>query len=142
MSAKELLQALRDRGVEVIAAGDKIRWRPKDAVTADEQREIVANKADLLVLLTPPDAVPNRGDLEERSETDALIATLRKVFDTVTCDNWTTAQRNVWGIAREVVEDYCQSRDLERLREAVVWLPAQAARMAAQAAELAKGSFT
>ncbi len=51
MSARELLEELREGGVELVADGDSLRYRPKEAVTAGLLELIVQNKPRLLVLL-------------------------------------------------------------------------------------------
>jgi TubC N-terminal docking domain len=49
-----ILAELRRRGVEVVAAGDKIRWRPKEAVPDTLRAAIVQHKPELLATLTVP----------------------------------------------------------------------------------------
>src|SRR5262249_44739730 len=51
MSAAELLGALRARGVELVAAGDRLRFRPVAAVTLDELAALRVQKAAVLSLL-------------------------------------------------------------------------------------------
>lgn len=51
MTAPALLATLRARGVEVVAAGDRLRYRPADAVPEDLVAAMRACKAELLALL-------------------------------------------------------------------------------------------
>jgi hypothetical protein len=51
MTAAALLDSLRARRVELVAAGDRLRYRPVESVTADELEALRACKAELLALL-------------------------------------------------------------------------------------------
>lgn len=51
MSARALLAELRDRGVELVVAGDRMRYRPTNLVTPDLLDRLRANKPTLLKLL-------------------------------------------------------------------------------------------
>jgi hypothetical protein len=51
MSAAALLAALRARGVQLAADGDRLRWRPREAVTAEERAALAQHKAELLLML-------------------------------------------------------------------------------------------
>ena len=51
MNAAELLGALRTRGVELVAAGDRLRFRPVAAVSPDELAALRAQKAAVISLL-------------------------------------------------------------------------------------------
>jgi hypothetical protein len=51
MSAAELLAELHRRGIELQAAGDRLRWRPREALTDPEYLALADHKAELLVLL-------------------------------------------------------------------------------------------
>lgn len=53
----DLLDRLRARGVELVAAGDRLRFRPADALTADELEALRRHKAEVLALLTAPAGV-------------------------------------------------------------------------------------
>ena len=57
MNAETLLTELRRKGVEVVAAGDKVRYRPADRVTADLLMKIRNCKGELLSLLSAPQLV-------------------------------------------------------------------------------------
>jgi len=51
-SADEILEELRSLGVEVIAEGGRLRWRPREVVPPAMRQLIVDNKEALIVLLT------------------------------------------------------------------------------------------
>ena len=51
MGPTELLAELTRRGVEITVEGDRLRFRPQDAVTADLRAELVEHKANLLRLI-------------------------------------------------------------------------------------------
>jgi TubC N-terminal docking domain len=61
VSAAELLAALRGRGVELQADGDRLRFRPVAAVTADELAALRAHKAGVLALLADLEALERDG---------------------------------------------------------------------------------
>lgn len=54
MDAATLLEALRSRGVTLTARGDRLTFRPVDAVTSDLLAALREHKADLLARLAPP----------------------------------------------------------------------------------------
>lgn len=54
MSATVVLRKLHRLGVEVQAEGGRIRWRPKEAVGPGLLTELIANKDDLIALLSAP----------------------------------------------------------------------------------------
>lgn len=58
MTPTAILEELKARKVTIEVAGDKLRFRPGDAVPADLREAIIANKAALLQLLTPQEAAP------------------------------------------------------------------------------------
>jgi hypothetical protein len=60
MTAAELLAHLRSKGVILIAAGDRIRWRPREAVSAEEQDTLLRHKPEVLSLL--------QGDVSDKPE--------------------------------------------------------------------------
>jgi hypothetical protein len=74
VTAAELLGALRTRGVELRAAGDRLRFRPVAAVPPDELAALRAHKPALLALLA---------DLEQL-ERDGTAAKLRAIATTLT----------------------------------------------------------
>jgi hypothetical protein len=74
VSAAELLATLRARGVEVRAAGDRLRFRPVAAVTADDLTALRTHKPAPLALLV---------DLDEL-ERDGTAARLRAIAATLT----------------------------------------------------------
>jgi hypothetical protein len=51
MSAKTLLYELRGRGVEVVAEGDQLRYRPRAPVTPELLDRLRAHKPSILKLL-------------------------------------------------------------------------------------------
>ena len=51
MSASELLVGLRDCGVELVATGDQLRYRPREAVTPQLLDDLREHKPELLKLL-------------------------------------------------------------------------------------------
>ena len=53
MSAQALVAELRTRGVELIPAGDRIRFRPASAVPPELVERLRAHKAEVLAILTP-----------------------------------------------------------------------------------------
>lgn len=65
--AVALLADLRARGVELVAIGDRLRFRPASAVSGDTREALRVHKAELLALLTAgsafpwPDALPGLG---------------------------------------------------------------------------------
>lgn len=62
MDAATLLHTLREHGVEVVAAGDRIRFAPADLVTPDLRDSLKRLKPEVLRLLGAPTA-----DVEARA---------------------------------------------------------------------------
>lgn len=62
-AAVELLLDLRDSGVEVIADGARLRYRPASAMTPTLRARIKRYRADLLMLLGEPNAPAVSGSL-------------------------------------------------------------------------------
>jgi len=52
MTATEILTELERRGVHLEVAGDKLRWRPKEAVTPDLVEALKQSKAEIISTLT------------------------------------------------------------------------------------------
>jgi hypothetical protein len=52
MTAAALLADLRGRGIQLAVAGDRLRFRPQSAMTAELAGRIKASKAELLTLLS------------------------------------------------------------------------------------------
>ena len=53
MTTAELLRATRERGIELHAVGDGVRYRaPRGALTDDLRRALTARKAEILAILT------------------------------------------------------------------------------------------
>jgi hypothetical protein len=53
VTAADLVETLRARGVVVRAVGDRLRLRPASAVSADEVEALKRHKPEILRLLTP-----------------------------------------------------------------------------------------
>ena len=51
MDATEVLAELTRRGVKIMVEGDRLRFRPQQAVTPDLRAAMAAHKAELLTLL-------------------------------------------------------------------------------------------
>ena len=51
-AAGALLDALRARGIVIEAAGGRLRYRPRDAVTPDLRVQLAAHKRTLLAILS------------------------------------------------------------------------------------------
>ena len=56
MGATEVLAELTRRGVEIAVAGDRLRFRPRDAVTPDLRAALIEHKTDLIRLIGTDDA--------------------------------------------------------------------------------------
>src|SRR5437764_3160967 len=54
-NAAELLGALQRRGVDLVLSGDRIRYRPRGAVTPELRSALIEHKAELLALLAEDD---------------------------------------------------------------------------------------
>ena len=52
MTATEILSELERRGVHLELAGDKLRWRPNEAVTPDLVEALRQSKAEIIATLT------------------------------------------------------------------------------------------
>ena len=48
MTAAELVQQVRRHGVELVAAGDRIRYRPRTALPTELRAELAAHKPEVL----------------------------------------------------------------------------------------------
>lgn len=53
MTATDLITELRARGITLEAHGDRLRYRPAEAVTPELRAALVAHKSELLSLLEP-----------------------------------------------------------------------------------------
>lgn len=53
MTASEILSKLERQGIELQAHGDRLRFRPKDAVTPDLRAALAAHKGEILEALQP-----------------------------------------------------------------------------------------
>ena len=68
MTAAELLSELTRLGIEVVASGDRLRYRPRSAVAPDLAAKLKMHKPELLALLRPP---PEVAPILAQSGTDA-----------------------------------------------------------------------
>ena len=57
MNARQLLDDLHARGIELQAHGDRLRWRPVQALTDTDRQALSMHKAGLLAILTQAAAV-------------------------------------------------------------------------------------
>ena len=62
-TAAEVIATLRDRGVELQADGDRIRFRPVSAVSPELQDEMRRFKSEILTALRPPTSDAHQGPL-------------------------------------------------------------------------------
>jgi TubC N-terminal docking domain len=53
MTAVELVATLRARGVVLVPVGDRLRFRPGEAVTPEEREMLVALKPEVMAILAP-----------------------------------------------------------------------------------------
>jgi hypothetical protein len=73
MTAVELVTTLQARGVELVPAGARLRFRPGEAVSAEEREALRQYKAEILALLAL-DPVTLRAVLGPRPEPPARAA--------------------------------------------------------------------
>ena len=72
-----LLADLAARGIEVQAHGDRLRFRPPDAVTPDLVRRLKVHKAELLAMLAPPAGRTGTAHPWDPAEAERLLSELR-----------------------------------------------------------------
>jgi TubC N-terminal docking domain len=85
-AAAALLAELRQRRVELEAAGDKLRYRPAEGVTPDDLERLRTHKAELLRLLTTAESAPPTLALDATTVREVLgpapapevVATIRR----------------------------------------------------------------
>ena len=70
MTATAIILDLRRRGVQLEAAGDKLRFRPKKAVPPDLLVLLVQNKPDILAALSTKARVRGRDEVVESAGAD------------------------------------------------------------------------
>ena len=96
-----LIDLCRRRGIVLAVQGDRLRYRPVDAVDGELRGQLAANKADLLAALTAPPPDPDPGvmlrlDALDRRVLDAIdrgeTFTLRLV-DLAELREWNWAAR-------------------------------------------------
>ena len=98
MNASALVDDLRRRGVEFAAAGDRLRFRPAEAITPQELESLTAHKGEILTLLRGGrlpygDGQPPPLDRPPADETE-----LRRWMD-YTADPEKLAERSEWAMA-------------------------------------------
>jgi len=72
MTAPELLTNFQQRGIVLIPAGDRIRYRALTGAITDVDRTVLReHKAEILALLTAPSVPQNGADATEKSVTAA-----------------------------------------------------------------------
>ena len=85
VSATALLAELRDRGIELRYLGDRILYRPREAVSPDLRAELQKHREEVIALLrqkgiAPPllnvDQAPEEPDLDRFLEDDSISAAL------------------------------------------------------------------
>ena len=65
MTATEIIQDLRRLGVQLEAAGDRLRFRPKEAMTPDLLALLVQYKPDILAALSTKARIRGRDETVE-----------------------------------------------------------------------------
>ena len=70
MTATEIIRDLRRRGVELQAQGDRLRFRPKEAVTPDLLALLVQYKPKILAALSSKARVRGRDETVEAGEAE------------------------------------------------------------------------
>jgi hypothetical protein len=78
-----LLADLAARGIEVQAHGDRLRFRPPNAVTPDLVQRLKTHKAELLVQLAPPAGRTVPADPWDAAEAERLLSELRDEVATI-----------------------------------------------------------
>jgi len=63
----DLLIALANRGVELVIKGDRLRFRPKEAITTELLELMRQHKAELLVIVSQLPATDWQTDFNERA---------------------------------------------------------------------------
>lgn len=60
MSALQVIEDLRARGIEICAVGNRLRWKPKSALTPDESTVLRERKFEILRWLAAAPSAPCR----------------------------------------------------------------------------------
>ena len=122
MTAAQLLDSLRHRGVTLFVEGNRLRYRALPGVYTQELRQAVAEqRAELLTLLTGSSGVADRE-----------LRQVLQVLDTAaSASRLSPGQRGVLAAMRAVVERYHRDRDV-LLFGAVNWIEAHVGRWRAE----------
>jgi hypothetical protein len=108
-----LLATLKARGVHLEVVGGRLRWRPREAVTAEEREILVQHKAEMLVLLRPP---------WDQAEADALVARVQerrgRLYGPAMSPPDRDGRRRLSGLA-DAIDRAWAARDMAQLRKAV-----------------------
>jgi hypothetical protein len=129
MTASDLLADLRRRGVTLAAAGDRLRWCPREALSGEEQEALARHKPELLAILAAraeplPPAQPSTPSAApwDQAEADALVnavlARRRQAFGETDWPSGPAAYRRLQPLAG-AVDDSWWAQDMEGLRLAV-----------------------
>jgi hypothetical protein len=102
-----LLDSLTARGVRLEAADGKLRWRPREALTAEDVAALAACKGELLALLTPPAPW-------DPAEADALVRSALALDYHTDPGRWAAVSR-----LADAVDAAFLAKDLAGLRAAV-----------------------
>ena len=81
MTATELLDSLRQRGIELATAGDRLRYRPASAVTPELADAMKRHKAELLKLVATPGDWQLGDPIDWDSEPDPVDCLECNMFD-------------------------------------------------------------
>ena len=81
MTARELLAEILNRGIELATDGDRLRYRPADAVTPELADAITRHKPALIELLARPDDWHIGDPIDWDSEPDPVDCHKCQMFD-------------------------------------------------------------
>jgi hypothetical protein len=132
MTAADLLADLHRRSVTLAAAGDRLRWSPREALSGEEREALARHKPEVLAILAAraeprPRAQPSTTSTPpatpwDQAEADALInaalARRRRVFGETDWPAEAAACPRLWPLL-DAVNDAEWARDLAGLRLAV-----------------------
>jgi hypothetical protein len=132
MTAADLLADLRRRGVTLAAAGDRLRWCPREALSGEEREALARHKPELLAILAArvellPPARPSTTSTPSAAPWDeddadglvnAALARRRQVFGLPDWPADPEACRQLQPLVA-AVDDAWWLKDLAALRKAV-----------------------